>query len=123
MLAHAYRDPVPYARGHDVTDPSGIISIIEAGKPVYKDRFVLYQNTPNPFNGYTVIGFELPEDASGQLTIYNVDGRMLKEIKGEYKKGYNEVTIPPDELPMSGVMYYQLDTDRYTATKRMVKVR
>uniref|UniRef100_UPI001F1C9C5C T9SS type A sorting domain-containing protein n=1 Tax=Membranihabitans maritimus TaxID=2904244 RepID=UPI001F1C9C5C len=94
----------------------------EVGNREIKDRFILHQNIPNPFDGYTVIGFDLPEDAEARLTIYDVTGKVIKEFEGEYKKGYNQVQVKPQELPVTGVLYYQLDTDKYTATKRMVKV-
>ncbi|HLT32432.1 MAG TPA: T9SS type A sorting domain-containing protein, partial [Aquaticitalea sp.] len=70
--------------------------------------------------GYTVIGFELPRAAEARLLIYEVTGKLVKEIKGEFAKGYNEVTLTRDDLPMSGMLYYQLETDQFVATKKMV---
>ena len=84
--------------------------------------FALYQNTPNPFTGETVIGFQLPYSGVADLTIYDVTGLLIKRINGEYKAGYNEVRLSSTKLGVTGVLYYQLDTDRYTATKKMVLV-
>ncbi len=94
--------------------------VLGTTKPVFRENFVLYQNRPNPFEGYTVIGFELPADMEARMTIYDVMGRAIKEIKGSYHKGYHEVQILESDLPV-GVFYYQLDTDHYTATKKMIK--
>src|SRR5690606_19363803 len=83
-----------------------------------ENGFALYQNTPNPYTGETVIGFELPESGEAVLTIYDVTGQLIKSVKGEYAAGYNEVWLTSTELGVTGVLYYQLDTDQYTATKK-----
>ena len=103
------------------TNGSAISERVVNRKQVLRDNFVLYQNRPNPFEGYTVIGFELPEATEARLIIYDVTGKVLQEVKGEYVKGYNEVQITPEQLPATGVLFYQLDTERYTATKRMIR--
>ena len=84
--------------------------------------FDLYQNTPNPFKGETVIGFNLPESAAATLTIYDVSGKVLKLVRGEFGQGYNEVIINRSELSGAGVLYYQLDTDTHSATKKMILI-
>ena len=107
----------------DEINGSGIVQNYKAGEQIRRDGFKLYQNRPNPFEGYTVIGFELPEATIGRLTIYDVTGKVLLEIKGDYVRGYNEIMIIPEQLQATGVLFYQLDTERYTATKKMVKTR
>ena len=82
--------------------------------------FELYQNTPNPFSDYTVIGFQLPEAASVSLTITDISGRKVKVLSNEYSKGYNEMKIRRDELNASGVLYYRLETKDFTATRKMI---
>ena len=82
--------------------------------------FELYQNRPNPFNEATVIGFQLPEASTATITITDVSGRTLKVIKGDFERGYNEVTIEEKELQGSGIRYYQLETSNHTASKKMV---
>ena len=84
--------------------------------------FELYQNTPNPFRGETLIGFNLPEDANVTIRIHDVNGKALRLIRGDYAKGYNTVTVSSAELPAVGVLYYTLETDNFTATKKMIIV-
>lgn len=86
------------------------------------EAFALYQNTPNPFAGQTTIGFHLPEAANATLSIYDVTGKMLKKIEGEYAKGYNEVKVTGSELNTTGVLYYQLDTKSFTTTRKMILI-
>ena len=82
----------------------------------------MLQNQPNPFKDETVIGFTLPEATIATLTIYDVSGRVLKQIKGDYAKGYNEESINRSELSGTGVLYYTLETADDSATKKMIVV-
>jgi hypothetical protein len=82
--------------------------------------FRLYQNHPNPFNSSTVIGFDLPEDSDVQLTVYDVTGKVVALYQLAGKKGYNSTEIFSNELTSTGVLYYQLDSKGYTATRKMV---
>src|SRR5690606_10431275 len=85
-----------------------------------REEFALYQNHPNPYTGETTIGFRLPNATHATMTIYTVTGKLIKRIEGEFEAGYNELRISSMELGSSGVLYYQLDTDKYTATKKMI---
>jgi hypothetical protein len=85
--------------------------------------FELYQNTPNPFKGITTIGFNLPEASTATLTISDVSGKVLQVLKGDYSKGYNEVTLKRSEIgAATGVLSYQLDTPQHSATKKMIVI-
>jgi len=81
--------------------------------------FALEQNIPNPFNGETVVGFNLPVAGVATLTVMDVQGKVLKEIKGDYAKGYNQVVLKAKELTI-GVLYYQLESADQVATKKMI---
>ncbi len=85
--------------------------------------FALYQNRPNPFRVSTAIGFVLPEQLDATITIYDVTGKVIQSIKGQYDKGYNEVNVEQSTLNTTGVLYYQLDSDTYTATRKMIVIR
>ncbi len=84
--------------------------------------FALLQNEPNPFNEATVVGFNLPESMSASITVYDVTGKVVKVVDGDYAKGYNEVTFKRSDLSTTGVLYYQLDTEAFTATKKMIVI-
>jgi hypothetical protein len=80
--------------------------------------YVLHQNEPNPFKGSTIVGYELPEAASATLTVYDVTGKVVFSMTDKGAKGYN--TFEVKNLNASGVLYYQLDSDDFTATKKMI---
>ena len=81
--------------------------------------FELYQNTPNPFKASTVIGFNLPAAADATINISDVTGKTIKLIRGNYAKGYNQITLNRSELP-TGVLTYTLESGEFIATKKMI---
>jgi hypothetical protein len=85
--------------------------------------YELHQNQPNPFASETVIGFTLPKAMDASITIYDVTGKVLKYIEVAGDQGYNQVPVRSGDLSASGVLYYQLDTEDFTATKRMVVIK
>ncbi len=95
----------------------------EAGAVVVGGEFELYQNRPNPFAGQTTIGFTLPEASKAMLTVYDVSGKVLKQVNSSYAQGYNEINIDRDELAGSGLLYYRLETRDYTSTKKMILLK
>ena len=56
------------------------------------------------------------------ITIYDVTGKVVKVIEGDFVKGLNTVRINAIDLPQTGVLYYQLDTEQFTATKKMIVI-
>jgi len=97
------------------------INSIEIGYRNADVNYALYQNEPNPFVGKTTIGFELPTDANYTLTVYDVTGKELKVINSRGVAGYNSVAI--DGINTTGVMTYRLQSDDFTATKKMVSIK
>ena len=82
--------------------------------------FDLKQNTPNPFAGETVVGFNLPVAGDATLTVQDVTGRTLRVIKGAYAQGYNQVILKSNDLKATGVLYYTLESGEFRATRKMV---
>jgi len=82
--------------------------------------FELFQNKPNPFMGQTIIEFSLPDDMKAVMTIRDITGTTIKRIEGHFPRGYNQLRINSEELAVGGVLYYTLEADRYTATKKMI---
>lgn len=85
--------------------------------------YQLFQNTPNPFVDYTEISFTLPENAAWTITVFDVNGKVLKKVEGQDAKGTHSVRLDGSELNSTGILYYQLDAEGYTATRKMVLIR
>lgn len=82
--------------------------------------FALMQNTPNPFNDFTNISFNLPKAMNATITVYDVNGRTLKTISSTYDQGNNTIRLEKSELGASGILYYQLQAGDFTANRKMV---
>ncbi|MEO6131505.1 MAG: T9SS type A sorting domain-containing protein, partial [Saprospiraceae bacterium] len=83
-------------------------------------EFALYQNEPNPFKGNTVIGYDLPQAGKVTLTLFDVTGKVLLVKDQDSVKGYNTISVSSKVIPSVGVLYYRLDANEYTATKKMI---
>jgi hypothetical protein len=95
------------------------VALSFGGRTAQTGSPMLYQNIPNPFAGETVIGFHLVEAGEAVLTVSDVQGRVLRVIRGEYGAGYQQVRLRSEELP-AGVLQYTLTSGSFTATRRMV---
>jgi hypothetical protein len=82
--------------------------------------YALYQNEPNPFTSQSVIGFDLPETMSATLTVFDMHGRVIHRIDGDYVQGYNQVILKAKELSVAGAYYYRLNAGDFTATKKLI---
>ncbi len=82
----------------------------------------LMQNEPNPFIDETTIGFELAEAGQATITILDVAGRVLKTIDTDGTRGYNEVKLSATDFGVTGVLYYQIESGEFTATRKMIIV-
>ena len=93
------------------------------GAEAVADRAALRQNVPNPFSEETAIGFYLPKASKAVLTIRDVKGALIYRVEGNYVKGNNQVILKQEQLRASGVMYYKLETNDFTDTKKLVLLK
>ncbi len=84
--------------------------------------FELFQNQPNPFDNITTIGFQLAEVGAAKMTVFDVTGKIVTTVQGQYTRGYNEITLSKNDLDASGVLYYQLESGEFTATRKMILI-
>lgn len=82
--------------------------------------FKLYQNTPNPFGEETIINFYLPKSETVILKIYDISGRVLSQIEVVGVEGFNSKKIKRANFDTTGILYYQVKTNKKTITKKMV---
>ena len=97
------------------------VAISFNGELASTEGFKLYQNTPNPFKGETLIGFDLPEAADGTLTVFDINGKALQVVRRTFDKGYNQVTFKSGQLP-AGVLSYTLETGDFAQTRKMIRI-
>ena len=88
-------------------------------------RTQLFQNTPNPFNPRTAIGFTLDRPARARLEIYDAAGRFVRTlIDNNLPAGYNRVEWDGRNNSGfsvgSGVYVYRLQAGGRTFSRKMV---
>ena len=86
------------------------------------EEIVLYQNEPNPFSEVTSIAFNLPIAAKATLSIYSIDGKLIKVVNGDYEKGINEIIINKSDINVGGLYYYELESGTYNESKKMILI-
>lgn len=87
------------------------------------EDFVLYQNVPNPFLETTDIRFKLPESSRVKFTVFDVTGRVILTESTNYEAGVNTIRLHRDQLNTTGVMYYKIETDYGTDSRKMIQIR
>ena len=106
-----------YNSENDLLDVS-----LDFNKSEQNASFQVYQNTPNPFDTETRIGFNLPEDELVTITVQDVTGKVLKVIHSNGQKGYNAVMLQSASLGATGILYYTVGTEHFSDTKKMILV-
>lgn len=85
--------------------------------------FTLHQNYPNPFNPKTVISYQLPVNSVVNLKVFDVLGREVAElVNGSQVAGQHSVNFDASGFS-SGVYIYQLKTEHFVSTKRMLLIK
>ena len=94
------------------------------------EETALLRNYPNPFNPETWIPYQLSEPAEVTLTIYDMNGRLIRRLalghqaagmyqsrsRAVYWNGRNQL----GEAVASGLYFYTLTAGKFTATRRML---
>jgi hypothetical protein len=84
---------------------------------------VLEQNWPNPFNGSTHIGFDIPSSQFVVLRLCNLLGQNIATLLEEQlPPGHRVVTLNAANLP-SGPYVYWLKTENAILTKKLLLLR
>ena len=92
------------------------------------ETFSLHQNYPNPFNPITSLRYDLPEQAQVKLTVYDLIGREVTQlVNATQETGFKSVlwdaTDSYGKCVSAGVYLYQIRTNKYIQTKKMVLLK
>ncbi len=94
-------------------------------------EFALHTNFPNPFNGSTVIAFQIPaNDPSTHITleIFNLLGRRVRTLinknyeRGEYTVSWDGRNDSGVELA-SGVYLYRLKANNFQRVRKLLMIK
>jgi hypothetical protein len=112
------------------TSRSHIIGIIAGQTIIIPIKSALLQNFPNPFNPETWIPYQLAQNASVTVRIYNLKGQSIRTIElGQKAAGtyltkdravYWDGQDNVGEKVASGMYFYMLQAGEFMSTRRMV---
>ena len=133
LTASEVRQWLSQAQQLALTDPAylrGITMLEQIFAALIPKETTLLANYPNPFNPETWIPYQLAKPANVTLTIYAVDGQIVRRLavghqpagwyqtrsRAAYWDGRNQL----GESVTSGLYFYTLTADTFTATRRML---
>lgn len=99
------------------------------GVPLDFAETALLSNAPNPFTESTTIAYQLAEQQSVTIAIYDLLGRRIQTlVDGERTSGAHEVKWHPGKEARgpalaSGMYVCRMRTDSYTGSQKLVLVR
>ncbi len=106
------------------------ISLNGIGQPTQN---LLLQNYPNPFNPETWIPYQLSEDSSVSISIYDTTGQLVRTLSlgfqaagfynSQERAAYWDGRNALGERVASGIYFYQLTTPTFQQTRRLVIVK
>ena len=83
----------------------------------------LKSNFPNPFNSATTIKYFIPGKSVVTINVFDNQGKIIKTILNEVKMpGNYEVVLNGSDLP-GGIYYYNIMTEYFTESKKMVVIK
>ena len=114
----------------DATSQRGILMLQHLLTALIPKETSLLPNYPNPFNPETWIPYQLADPGEVMLTIYAVDGRLVRTLalghqpvgvyesrsRAAYWDGRNQLGEPV----ASGVYFYTITAGDFTATRKML---
>jgi len=113
--------------GISLSSPSAVKSgeILKEVSPDY----ILYSNYPNPFNPITTISFNLAESSLLNLSIFDVNGRLVKSLISQTicEAGFFSMdwdgTDHTGKKVSSGVYFYKIKAGTFSDTKKMLFIK
>ncbi|MBT7829098.1 MAG: T9SS type A sorting domain-containing protein [Candidatus Marinimicrobia bacterium] len=88
----------------------------------------IHKNYPNPFNPSTMIAWELGSANRVVLAVYDVNGRLIRELVNSYQSpGYHEAIWDGQDaegnIVPTGLYLYRLSSAQQTQTHKMLMLR
>ena len=124
-LTQAYR-----LRLTDYRSQRGVFFLEQFLAALVPKETALLANYPNPFNPETWIPYQLAKSAEVKLTIYTVDGSMVRTLdvghqdagtyQGKNRAAYWNGRNQQGERIANGVYFYTLTAGDFSATRKML---
>ena len=114
---------IGWAVGHNgiiLKSVTGGITSVKNKDHTSVQKFHLLENYPNPFNPTTSLQYHLQQNDHVKLVIYNQNGQLIQTLVDEFQKaGSHKILWDAGDLA-SGIYFYQIITNEFTETKKML---
>lgn len=106
-----------------VYQPVSKITSVKNPEATLPTAFNLYQNYPNPFNPSTTIIYEIPNESKVKLVIYNILGKKVAELVNDFQKPGKYSVKWNAKGFASGVYIYQIKSNEFTQSKKLLLLK
>ena len=106
----------------------GTVDVTNENKDLISQKFILYDNYPNPFNPSTNISYLISNGEYVSINIFDVNGGKVREIFNDYRSagtysidwnGQNERGLQVS----AGVYLYGIEAGEFRQTKKMILLK
>ena len=85
--------------------------------------FAVDQNSPNPFNPSTSIGFTIPEAGNVSVDVFNVAGQKIDTLVDDVMNaGHHNITWDASGFS-NGVYFYTVEAGEFSKTMKMTLLK
>ena len=90
--------------------------------------FALLQNYPNPFNPVTTLRYDLPEQSTVNIIIYDMLGRQVRTLLNQtqdagFKSVIWDATNDYGKPVSAGVYFYRIQASSFSKVQKMVLLK
>lgn len=104
-----------YTEGSPVKD--------ESINPTLPSTFILHQNYPNPFNLITNIRFTLPVPSVVQISVFDLNGRLIQNLfSGKKQTGFHSIIWDASGLS-SGTYLIRMKANNFTKIQKCILLK
>ena len=124
---YAYDDEVGVYQYYRIVSPDTIGAGTSTGRT--KVGFALHPNIPNPFSRTTAIRYDIPEALAVRLSVYDVSGRLVRELESGEVRQPGTYRVTWDGVDASGrnaapgIYFCRFDAGAYSQTRRIVLIK
>ncbi|MBN1754570.1 T9SS type A sorting domain-containing protein [bacterium] len=128
LILYNAQNIVDLSNGPVSLNPGSYMLKLVGEAPIIPTAFALYQNVPNPFNANTTITYDVPQEGTVSLAVFNVLGQKVKTlVDGVETAGRKTITWngnTDDGNPVNtGVYFYRLETEKSNFVKKMILMK
>lgn len=100
-----------------------IVTDVEDDNSGLPTSIALHQNYPNPFNPATRIDFALPSRTFVEISVYNILGQRVTTLANELMPAGTHSVIWQSKGSPSGMYFYEMVTENFRSTKKMLYLK